>query len=160
MIDILVEKPEAASKPLANPQCKTCPRRKSWKLLALVAVVMFAGGFYSHKIVDLIPHVQPMQHPAQMLFIVSDNATAGQGLVSLSQIVDRKADELGIERRRLSAKHSDLSNAENWLSDMFNAHVDDAPCVVFRDAKGRIDCIKIPETVNEMIEILERRAAK
>ena len=159
-LDIFISKSEPASKPLATNQCKQCPRPKSWKYLALVAVVMFAGGFYSHKVVELVPQVRPMQHPAQMLFVVSDTTTAGQGIVSLSQLVDRRANELGIERRRLSADHSDLSNVEPWLLDMFNAHVDDAPCVVFRDAQGRLDCIKIPDSVDEMLAILEKRGAK
>ncbi len=128
--------------------------------MVLLMSLAFTAGYLTERVVDSIPHVKPIRHASQMVFLINDQATAAQGLVSLSQIIDRKADELGIERRRLSTDHSDLSNVEPWLAEMVAKHKADAPCIIWRSESGHIDCTPIPGSIDDMVALLEKRGAK
>lgn len=153
MIDITV-KPAVEEQP-ALDEHKTKPKPKSLNvMMLLIALIAFTAGYSVHYLPSLIPHVQPIQKSAYMLIITSEDMSAGQGQVSISQLVYQHADELGLELRRIAAGQG-ISNGEPWLQKAMEKHGKDSPCVVFIDLNGRMKCHKTPEDIEEMILLMK-----
>ena len=51
----------------------------------------------------------------------------------------------------------DISGAEPWLKDMAEIGYGQAPSIVFRDKSGRLDCIPIPNGIDETIDAIKER---
>lgn len=148
MIDVLKNNPNAADAP--SQSTKTGINM----LLALALAWVVYDTAYWTKLIPITPIV--FQESSQVLFVVTDNMSPGQGQVAISQKVDRYCEENGIERRRLEVGQ-DVSGAEPWLKPMADIGYGQAPCIVFRSSAGKIDCVPIPESIDEVLSMIGER---
>ena len=142
MIDILKQQPAVPVK------------QKHPKMIGVVLLLSAVLGWvvydtaYWKKLVPTI--VVPSEKYAQVLFVTDKSMTPGQGQASVSIKVDEFCDENGIEKRRLEVGQ-DTSGAEKWLQEMAEIGYGQAPAVVFRSKSGRLDCIPMPNSIDDAI---------
>lgn len=149
MIDILQDTPAPA-------QEKQKPIKKASVNLLLVLALAWVvyDSSYWKKFVPSV--VVPSEKSAQVLFVTDESMTPGQGQASVSFLIDKFCEKNGIERRRLEAGQ-DTSGAEQWLQEMAEIGYGQAPSIVFRSESGRLDCIPMPESVDDAIEEIRSR---
>ena len=123
-------------------------------LLALALAWVVYDTSYWKKFVPAV--VVPAEKSAQVLFVTDESMTPGQGQASVSFLIDKFCEKNGIERRRLEAGQ-DTSGAEQWLQEMAEIGYGQAPSIVFRSESGRLDCIPMPESVDDAIEEIRSR---
>lgn len=150
MIDIYKDSPKTQSSP------KVIQKKPNWSAIVLgicLSFVVYDTSYWKKFTPDKIV---PSEKYTQVLFVTDENMSAGQGQASISFKVDKFCEENNIERRRLE-KNQDVSNAENWLQEMSEIGYGQAPSIVFRSSSGKLDCIPIPETIEETISEIRRR---
>lgn len=147
MIDILKDAPPAQEKQkVAKPS---------------VSVNLLIAGALAFVVCDtrywqkFIPSPAP-QHAAQVLFVVNDEMSAGQGQASISMKIDEFCEREGIERRRLEAGQG-TADAEAWLQEMAELGYGQAPSLVFRSASGKLDCIPLPDSIDAAMSEIRSR---
>ena len=149
MIDILKDN-------RAPAQGKQKPTKKAsvnWLLALALAWVVYDTSYWK-KFVPSV--VVPSERSAQVLFVTDENMSPGQGQASISMKVDDFCDENGIEKRRLEVGQ-DTSGAEKWLQEMAEIGYGQAPSVVFRSKSGRLDCIPMPNSIDDAISEIRSR---
>lgn len=148
MIDVVKNNPNAPD--AAGQQTKSSVNL----ILALaLAWVVWDTAYWTKFIPDRQISVE---ESAQVLFVVCQEMTPGQGQASISQKVDRFCEEKNIERRRLEVGQ-DVSGAELWLQEMAEIGYGQAPCLVFRTVSGSIDLVPMPGSVDSVIEEIRSR---
>lgn len=125
-------------------------------LAIALAFVVYDTGYWKKFVPDREEERSNELVSAQILFVTDESMSAGQGQASISQKIDRFCDENGIEKRRLEGGQ-DISGAEPWLKDMAEIGYGQAPSIVFRDKSGRLDCIPIPNGIDETIDAIKER---
>ena len=146
MIDILKNAPPAREKPKVAKSSASL-----WLVVAVLAFVVIDTGYWK----KFVPSPTP-QHASQVLFVVSDTMSAGQGQASISMKIDEFCEQNGIERRRLEAGQG-TSGAEPWLQEMAELGYGQAPSLVFRSASGQLDCIPLPDSIDAALSEIRSR---
>ena len=146
MIDIL-----KAASPAQEKQRAARPSASLWLVVAVLAIVVIDTGYWKKFIPSVVP-----QSASQVLFVVTDEMSAGQGQAAISMKVDAFCEREGIERRRLEVGQ-DTSGAEPWLREMAELGYGQAPSLVFRSASGQLDCIPLPDSIDAAIAAIRSR---
>lgn len=147
MIDIYKDAPPAPRKQKAAKSSVSV----NLLLAGAIAFVVYDTGYWK----KFVPSPAP-QHASQVLFVVTDDMSAGQGQAAISMKIDELCEREGIERRRLEVGQ-DTSGAESWLSEMAEIGYGQAPCIVFRSRSGKLDCIPIPDSIDATIAEIRSR---
>lgn len=147
MIDI--SKPEPAQEQQKSPSKISL----NWLLALALAWVVYDTSYWKKFVPNV---VVPAEQSAQVLFVTDESMTPGQGQASISVKVDAFCEENGIERRRLEVGQ-DTSGAEPWLKEMAEIGYGQAPAVVFRSKSGRLDCIPMPNSIEQAISEIRSR---
>lgn len=138
---------------------KSKPKEASggpWMAMLLAALLVWAGweiGFFN-RLIDR--PIVITESSSQVLFVICDDMTAGQGQASSSLLVENFCIDNGIERRVLM-KGQDPSGSDPWLQEMTEIGYPQAPCLVFRSDTGQMEWIEIPSSVQKTIEEIEDR---
>lgn len=147
MIDVLKDAPPVQEKQKAAKSSVSV----NLLLAGALAFVVYDTSYWQ----KFAPSPAP-QHASQVLFVVNDEMSAGQGQSAISMKIDEFCEAEGVERRRLEAGQ-DTSGAEAWLSEMAELGYGQAPCIVFRSRSGKLDCIPIPDSIDATIAEIRSR---
>lgn len=125
---------------------------------AMLLCFLIAWGCYElglfNKVIDRPVVIK--EKSSQILFVVCDSMSPGQGQASSSLLIEKFCLENDIERRVLM-KGQDTSGSEPWLSDMADKGYPNSPCIVFRSQEGEIEWVKIPNGVDETLDEIKER---
>lgn len=150
MIDIYKDSPKSQNIPTVT---RGGPNWSSIVLGICLTFVVYDTSYWEKFTPDI---VVPSEECTQILFVTDENMSPGQGQASISFKIDKFCEENNIERRRLE-KNQDTSNAENWLQEMAEIGYGQSPSIVFRSPSGKLDCIPIPDSIEETISEIRRR---
>tara|TARA_Y100000389_G_scaffold48812_1_gene44350 strand:- start:10731 stop:11177 length:447 start_codon:yes stop_codon:yes gene_type:complete len=120
-------------------------------LAGALAFVVYDTRYWQQFIPSVVP-----QNASQVLFVVNDEMSAGQGQASISMKVDQFCEQSGVERRRLEVGQ-DTTGAETWLQEMAEIGYGQAPSLVFRSKSGQLDCIPLPNSIDAAISEIRSR---
>ena len=147
---------------------KNSPKREdgrfNWKpfLAILISWFLWSAGHLNSlkdRVIDVLPVVidgvvedLPVGKSQAVIFLVTENITAKQNLVTLSGTLDHWMSQRKIERRRILSTQS-MASSETWLKRAAEAAPENQDSlVVLKDGNAKV--YPIPESISEVKRLL------